>query len=348
MRPPVDPARGTLLVAPPGAGFGRWAGAPGAYADGDVVYLVYRLRWPRPVRGAELVVARGDGTAFVPIWRATRDDFASPSIERCAIARENDRWRLYVSYVDGRSGRWRIDLLEADAPDRFDPATRTATFTAENADAVAVKDPWLRRVAGRWLMFVSYGTVPDDLRGIHAGEDALSTGLTRSETGLAESADGLRWTWRGRVLAAGKGWDRFTARLATAVSDSEGGWLGLYDGSASLEENYEERCGLARSPDLRRWERLGDGPGVGAAGGPTAATSCGPCGPREPASGRRCKEGRTRTQEVSSCGASSSRSPWPRSPPSPSRRPRRPVPPVSTRRSPFRRPTAGPGRTESP
>ena len=268
MRPPFDPARGTLLVAPPGAGSGHWAGAPGAYADGDVVYLVYRLRWPRPVRGAELVVARGDGTAFVPIWRATRDDFASPSIERCAIVRENDRWRLYVSYVDGRSGRWRIDLLEADAPDRFDPATRTATFAAENADAVAVKDPWLRRVGGRWLMFVSYGTMPDDLRGIHAGEDALSTGLTRSETGLAESADGLRWTWRGRVLAAGKGWDRFTARLTTAVSDPEGGWLGLYDGSASLEENYEERCGLARSPDLRRWERLGDGPAVGAAGGP--------------------------------------------------------------------------------
>src|SRR5207244_1992760 len=106
-------------------------------------------------------------------------------------------WRLYVSYVDGRSGRWRVDLLEADAPDRFDPATRTATFAAENADAVAVKDPWLRRVGGRWLMFVSYGTMPDDLRGIHAGEDAL-----------------------------------------------------------------------ARSPDLRRWERLGDGPAVGAAGGP--------------------------------------------------------------------------------
>jgi hypothetical protein len=86
---------------------------------------------------------------------------------------------------------------------------------------------------------------------------------------LATSADGIRWKWEGRVLAAGTtGWDQFTARLTTAVPRREGGWLGLYDGSAKVEENYEERCGLAQSADLRSWERLGSRPAVGAAGGP--------------------------------------------------------------------------------
>jgi len=69
------------------------------------------------------------------------------------------------------------------------------------------------------------------------------------------------------LLPSESGWDAFTARLSTAVRDG-GGWLGLYDGSASLAENYEERCGLARSRDLRTWERVSlDGPAIGTARG---------------------------------------------------------------------------------
>src|ERR1700730_14161864 len=45
-------------------------------------------------------------------------------------------------------------------------------------------------------------------------------------------------------------------------------WLGrLYDGAADISENYEERCGMARSADLRTWERFGSGPAIGSAGG---------------------------------------------------------------------------------
>ena len=99
---------------------------------------------------------------------------------------------------------------------------------------------------------------------LYGSGDALSTGLVRSETGLATSADGRVWIWEGVVLAPSPdGWDRFTARLTTAVRDGNG-WAGLYDGSASLAENYEERCGLARSRDLRAWERVStDGPSIG-------------------------------------------------------------------------------------
>ena len=267
MNAPFDPAAAVVIEGPPGGGPGYWAGAPGAFVDGDAVYLVYRLRWPRPRRGAELRIARGEGDRFTTIWRATREDFASPSIERCAILRDRRTWRLYVSYVDGLDGRWRIDVIEAGSPDAFDPRARRPALNCDTAAAVAVKDPWLRRVDGRWLMFVSYGERVGDDRRLHGSGDALSTGAVKSETGLASSADGLRWTWEGRIFATARsGWDRATARITTAVREGDA-WLGLYDGAATVDENYEERCGLARSTDLRTWQRVGAAPAVGSPGG---------------------------------------------------------------------------------
>jgi hypothetical protein len=258
-----------VVAAPPGSGAGHWAGAPGAFSDGGAVYLTYRLRWPRPRRGGELRIARGDGERFQTIWTATREDFGSQSIERCAILRDGRRWRLYVSYVDGVDDRWRIDVIEAGTPDSFDPAARRRALDADMAKAIAVKDPWIRRVGDRWWMFVSYGDRrgPDEQR-LHGSGDALSTGAVKSETGLATSADGMRWKWEGKVLAAAaKGWDKATARLTTAFRRGDG-WVGLYDGASDISENYEERCGMARSADLRTWERMGLAPVVGAAGGP--------------------------------------------------------------------------------
>ena len=106
-----------------------------------------------------------------------------------------------------------------------------------------------------------------DERKLHGSGDALSTGAVKSETGLATSADGVRWKWEGRVFAAAaKGWDKATTRLTTAFRGDDG-WVGLYDGAADISENYEERCGMARSTDLRTWERMGSEPAIGAAGG---------------------------------------------------------------------------------
>jgi hypothetical protein len=265
---PFAPPDAVVVEEPPGSGAGHWAGAPGAFSDGETVYLVYRLRWPRPRRGGELRIARGDGERFETIWRATREDFGSPSIERCAILRDGRRWRLYVSYVDGIDDIWRIDVIEAGSPDSFDPAQRRPALSADIAKAVAVKDPWIRRVGDRWWMFVSYGERPaGDDRHLHQSGDALSTGAVKSETGLATSIDGLRWMWEGKVLAAATtGWDKATARLTTAFRSGDG-WVGLYDGAAHIIENYEERCGMARSADLRTWERIGSAPAIGSAGG---------------------------------------------------------------------------------
>ena len=251
-----------MLAAPPGDGPGNWAGAPGAFRDGGQLFVSYRLRRPRPDRGYEMRIARVRDQRLETIWTASRAAFAAESIERSALLRARDGWRLYVSYVDAFDHKWRIALLEARSPDAFDPNRRTVVLHPTNVGVAAVKDPWLRVVDGRWHMFVSCG--PTHEARLDSSGDALSTGLVRSETGLATSGDGRQWRWEGVVLAPSRdGWDRFTARMTTAVRDGDG-WTACYDGSASLDENYEERCGLARSADLRHWERVSaDGPSIG-------------------------------------------------------------------------------------
>ncbi|HKY50035.1 MAG TPA: hypothetical protein VJP45_02150 [Candidatus Limnocylindria bacterium] len=266
-----DPERGRPIVSAPCVGPGCWAGAPGAFRDGRDVYVVYRLRRPHPGRGYELrIAASHDSMHYETVWSATKEQFAAESIERCALLRDGGRWRLYASYVRRDDRRWRIGLLESASVDKFDPATIVPALTADAAQAVAVKDPWLRRVGDFWYMFVSYAplpTAPDPA--LHHTGDALSTGRTLSHTGLASSLDGRSWMWVGDVLSpSGDGWDSYTARLSAAVREGDG-WLGVYDGSATLEQNYEERCGLARSADLRHWERLSvAGPAIGTARGP--------------------------------------------------------------------------------
>lgn len=266
-----DPERGRPIAAPPCAGPGCWAGAPGAYVEGRDTYLVYRMRRPQPGRGYELrIAASHDGRPYETIWSAGKERFGAESIERCALTRVGERWRLYASFVRHDDRRWRIGLVEAGAVDALDPTDMTVVLDPVGVGVAAVKDPWLRRDRGRWLMFVSYGALPPTLDpGLHATGDALSTGRTPSASGVATSVDGWLWTWEGPTLWPSESrWDSFTARLTTAMRDGDS-WLGLYDGSASLAENYEERCGLARSRDLRQWERISvDGPAIGTARGP--------------------------------------------------------------------------------
>lgn len=270
-----DPDAGTTVFEPPGSGPGWWVGAPSALWTGDRFYLSYRIRQPKPDRGTDLLIARSsDGVRFEPVWNASKTDFGSSSVERSALVRvgEND-WRLYVSYVDGADDRWRIDLLEAGSPDGFDPNARRRVLTAADIGAEGVKDPWVARLNGGWCMLASYAPAPDDadvrVDQLHGTKDVFNTGLTSSVTGLAISPDGRTWRWEGSVLEphAG-GWDGYASRLNTVVGGT-GGWIGFYDGSASVAENYEERCGLVTSDSpTRAWRRYGDRPAVGAAGGP--------------------------------------------------------------------------------
>lgn len=260
-----DPERGTVIREPPGKGPGYWAGAPGVTFHQTLgqFYMVYRLRRPRgvhPDRGAEIRIAHSrDGIIFDDIWSATKDELGTSSIERCALVRlPEGKWRLYASYVDPADGRWTIGLVEADAPDTFDLATARPVLTAAQIATEGVKDPFIFYVAGLYHMVVSHATVstaasPEELHGTH---DAYNTGLILSASGMATSNDGVAWRWEGEILRPNRGaWDGYASRIGTLWYRAPV-WLALYDGSADVSENYEERCGLAYSFDLRSFHRV--------------------------------------------------------------------------------------------
>ena len=231
--------------------------------------LAYRLRAPRPARGYELrIAASDDGRAYRDVWTLRKEQLGSESMERACLVAVEGGIRLYVSFVDPADGRWRIDVLEADRPERFDVRARRTTLTAALAGVESVKDPVVIRDGGRWLMFASFGSralraAPGADGALHASGDALSTGQLLSCTGRATSDDGLTWTWDGPVLVPPRtGWDGFETRISTVVP-ADRGWLALYDGIPTLAENYEEQTGIATSRDLRTWTReTTDGPAL--------------------------------------------------------------------------------------
>ncbi|MBV9281842.1 MAG: hypothetical protein JOZ41_17325 [Chloroflexi bacterium] len=272
----LRPEDGEVILEPERAGRGYWVGAPGILYDPPerCWWLTYRRRRPRGEnpdglgdRGYLARVARSaDGLRFEDVWEVSQRAWSTPSMERFSLVRD-DVYRLYVSYVDPADNRWRIDLLEAAHPSQFDASALQRVLTADDVQGPSgervegVKDPWVFRVGATWHMLVSYaagraGGTGEHAR-LHETADVYTTGLITAPTGLATSGDGRRWEWQGRVLDPGppNAWDRYQARLSSLVPLA-GCWIGLYDGSASEQENYEERCGLAVSPDLRHWARL--------------------------------------------------------------------------------------------
>lgn len=271
---PFDPEAGVPVIQPEGVGGGWWVGAPSVYWDGATYHLAFRTRRPQPERGGLFQVARSDdGERFEIVTSIRKEDLGTSSIERGALLQTDDgMWRLYLSFVDPADGRWRIDLIEAASPESLDASRRRPILTAADIGGEGVKDPWICRVGSTWHMIVSFAptpegdVAPDDM---HGTRDIYNTGTSKSLSGLATSEDGLSWQWQGAIFEPSEsGWDTYAARINT-VYRHDGAFAGLYDGSKSVAENYEERCGLAMSSDLRSWNRVStDGPAAGPNGGP--------------------------------------------------------------------------------
>ena len=223
-----------MAVEPPGAEAGTWAGAPSAVRDGDQILLAYRLR--RPIghgRGYAVAIARsGDGVHFETIQVITRDEMDTESLERPALVRTpSGAWRLYVSCATWGTKHWRVELLEASAPDAFDARQRAVVLPGNTT--TAVKDPVIRHEAGTWHLWAS----------VHPLDDPAST--DRMTTDYATSLDGIEWTWHGHALTPRPGeWDSRGVRVS-AVRFGAGEIMAYYDGRASVSENYEERTGVA-------------------------------------------------------------------------------------------------------
>ena len=116
------------------------------------------------------------------------------------------------------------------------------------------------RVGRMHYMLISYAAATPEGRSagdkaMHGTGDAYNTGLVKSYTGLATSGDGLNFQWQGNILDVGDGWDAYESRL-TGLVYCPPVFNAFYDGIAKVEENYEERTGLAVSLDLRTFEKI--------------------------------------------------------------------------------------------
>lgn len=266
-------AKGTVIREPVGAGSGYWVGCPGAYYDEveGAWYLTYRIRRPRgvaPDRGGEVRVARSrDLGQWEDVLSIGKDRYDSASIERSCLHRGKDgQWRYLTSYVHPEDGRWCTAVLKAPRVEQLDPAKREIIFRGPPLGLEGVKDPWILERDGVYYLYLSIATpTPKTGADSHASLDIFNTGECKSATGLAISRDLDRWEWQGVVLAPGDtGWDKYCRRLnsvAVLGSASAPRYLAFFDGSASHLENYEEKCALAVSSDLRHWQsRSPNGP----------------------------------------------------------------------------------------
>ena len=229
----VEPGRGEP---------GHWVGAPSALLTGDGTWLAYRERDPVR-RGGTVVVAHGS-RGFDPVVVLDQARFGAASLERPALVRTSEgRWRLYVSCATPDSKHWRIDLLEAETPERLPAAAARTVFPGDAL--TAVKDPVIRHAGGCWHAWICCHPLDEP-----GEEDRM---LTRHAT----SADGVDWTWQGIALAPRPGcWDARGARV-TAVLPG----FACYDGRASKAENFRERTGLAGGTTT--FAARGDGPVAG-------------------------------------------------------------------------------------
>ena len=244
---PPDPGAATVVMSAPGTGPGAWAGSPSAVlADGEI-YLAYRMR-TADRRGYAVQVARSaDGISFQPLISISKEDMDAESLERPALILTSEgTWRLYLSCATRGTKHWRVELLEADALDGFDPASRRVLLPGDAASAV--KDPVIVCRDGSWHLWASVHplTEPDH--------------TDRMTTEYASSPDGLAWTWHGEALRPRPGtWDARGARVA-AVRFTPDGIAAYYDGRATAEQNCEERTGVAAGTTPESLGALGDGP----------------------------------------------------------------------------------------
>ncbi|MBW3541074.1 MAG: hypothetical protein KY476_12465 [Planctomycetes bacterium] len=261
--PRFDPEDGTAIAEPPGSGYGYWAGAPSAAFDRSSgrFYVYYRVRHPLTKgRGGECRIAAGEpGGRFEAVWSASKDAFGANSIEKgCLIRDPAGPWRLYLSYEVGRAydrnpPTWRIDLLEADSPDQFDPATARPVIDAPMYGFTFVKDPTVIVVGGEYHVYTSVGLPEQHLP---ADADGVIQTRGRGWAALHRSHDGVNFPTARIVMEPRQsGWDAFNVRI-TSVCRLPPVWLAFYDGATHRADSYDEFCGQAVSEDLVNFRRL--------------------------------------------------------------------------------------------
>lgn len=261
--PLFDPTEGQTVIAPPGAGKGHWAGGCSALYDEsrERFHLCYRVRTPEARGGTCVLAESADGMTFQTVWSATKEQFNSQSIEKSSLfLTPEGKFRLYVSYVDALTYKWRIDLLEATEPVGLSPETRLRVLTGDDCGNEGVKDPVVFLCGGIYHLFVNCapapaGGDPEKVNRMHAAGNAFVSGVVNTATGLATSTDGVRFQWEGVVLEPGTGWDAFLVRMVSIVYTPPV-FTAFYDGRPNVAASYEDKVGIAVSYDLQHFRKV--------------------------------------------------------------------------------------------
>ncbi len=256
--PPLfNPEEGDVIAEPPGSGYGYWAGAPSAMYDQSSgrFYVYYRVRHPLTMgRGGECRIAMsGDGKKYETIWSAQKDAFGANSIEKGALLLDpSGKWRFYLSYEVGKGydrnpPTWKVDLMEADSPEKFNPLETRPVLDAPMYGFSFVKDPTVIVVGGEYLVYTSVG-IPQQNE--PADEEGVVRTRGRGWSALHRSYDGINFPNAQIVMRPRQtGWDAFNVRI-TSVFYLPPVWCAFYDGATHRADSYDEFSGLAVSNDL--------------------------------------------------------------------------------------------------